>query len=342
MPFLSAFIEINKNDPNKLDYRPCCYYEPDRYDNLNAPELQQLRQEFLDGKQPKACYKCWHDEDNNNKSLRQITTETLGHYKGEFNTVLTELKSVNFRMTSKCNFSCAMCWPGTSSFKKLEYDKLGIENEDYIIETNIDQHLPYFKELTDHAYYVEILGGEPSIFEEVYKLLDTLNKNITVYVVVNLSNYNERFVSKLKEFKNCVITCSIDGYGKYCEYQRYGSNWNKIEKYFTEYSNEFSTLINYVVTPISVYGYNDFIEWVPDDNYQLTFCQEPEKFNLNILPVKYKEQLAKEIDNEQLSNILTNGEEDVQLFDEMLQYLGRFDSLRGTNVYDIIPEWKDD
>ena len=37
----------------------------------NSAELNQLRQEFIDGKKPSACHRCWAEEEAGKESLRQ-------------------------------------------------------------------------------------------------------------------------------------------------------------------------------------------------------------------------------------------------------------------------------
>jgi len=37
----------------------------------NSTELNQLRQEFIDGQKPDACHRCWAEEESGKTSLRQ-------------------------------------------------------------------------------------------------------------------------------------------------------------------------------------------------------------------------------------------------------------------------------
>ena len=61
---------------------PCCLFDDGKKFNLDpfkwwdSIDLHALRQQFIQGKRPKGCYKCWNDEDSGKKSLRQSINES--------------------------------------------------------------------------------------------------------------------------------------------------------------------------------------------------------------------------------------------------------------------------
>jgi MoaA/NifB/PqqE/SkfB family radical SAM enzyme len=70
--------------------RPCCLAEEEIVDNVgnkfdlntanfaniqNSQYMQQLRQDFLDAKQPSACRKCWQEERSGRTSKRMHTLD---------------------------------------------------------------------------------------------------------------------------------------------------------------------------------------------------------------------------------------------------------------------------
>lgn len=180
------------------------------------------------------------------------------------------------------------------------------------------------------------MGGEPTISKNVLKLLDMLNKNTKLIIDTNLSSYNKVFFDRIADFKEVIFTCSIDGYGKYCELQRRGSKWKHIEKNYFKIREQYDTVINYVMTPISIYGYCDFVKWSLKhnvQNIQYTLCQNPSIFNLNIMPIKYK----KKFKHPEFNNILSNGFENLVLWQKMLEHLEKLN----VDIYKLIPEWRE-
>ena len=71
--------------------KPCCLYRGDPMGNLKEESLldiwhgekyNNLRQEFLDGKQPKGCAMCWQNEDAGYKSKRlQDNEKFISHWQ---------------------------------------------------------------------------------------------------------------------------------------------------------------------------------------------------------------------------------------------------------------------
>jgi len=74
--------------------RPCCLADDEIVDNAgnkfdlhqavfkniqDSSHMRDLRQEFLDGKQPKTCRKCWNEERGGRTSKRMHTLDRLKH-----------------------------------------------------------------------------------------------------------------------------------------------------------------------------------------------------------------------------------------------------------------------
>ncbi len=122
-----------------------------------------------------------------------------------------------------------------------------------------DEDLNYI----EHLY---IAGGEPFINEDVFKLIDRFSedqaKNINVYINSNLSNLKYKqidILEALKKFKNVIIGCSCDGYGKVGEFQRTGfisekffDNIKKIADFNLTHPNV-NAEIEYTITMMNVF-----------------------------------------------------------------------------------------
>jgi hypothetical protein len=74
--------------------RPCCLADDEIVDNhgqkfnlatasfsgiQNSNSMRELRQEFIDGKQPQTCRKCWREERSGRTSKRMHTLDRLKH-----------------------------------------------------------------------------------------------------------------------------------------------------------------------------------------------------------------------------------------------------------------------
>ena len=76
------------------DIKPCCQFtnrgrrpnteHPTIMENFNSERMQQLRQDFRDGKQPDACKSCWEREDLVGESRRLWFNKKFMKNKKEF------------------------------------------------------------------------------------------------------------------------------------------------------------------------------------------------------------------------------------------------------------------
>lgn len=86
--------------------RPCCLAEDEIVDADNnkytvetamdtvrgSQYMQDLRQQFIDGKRPDTCKKCWAVEDSGGKSKREYSIERLEHMGIDTDTWNTDAK----------------------------------------------------------------------------------------------------------------------------------------------------------------------------------------------------------------------------------------------------------
>jgi sulfatase maturation enzyme AslB (radical SAM superfamily) len=112
-----------------------------------------------------------------------------------------------------------------------------------------------------------LMGGEPAIHPTTHKILDNFisagnSKNISISLNTNSSKLDQVLIDKLKLFNVLSVTLSIDSVGKYFEYQRRPLKWNQVKNVANKWMEICNNIvINYVVTAISIWGFNDFIEW---------------------------------------------------------------------------------
>lgn len=229
---------------------PCCYTIPS---NIN---IEKLKESFTAGIKSSHCGYCWSAEKNNRHSPRL-------DYKDITGDTVTRL-SIN--LGNYCNAECIMCNGETSSSRNA-WAKLhnSIEFKPNAITdapiTNFN-----FSEYPDLTT-LTLIGGEPVIHPGTIKILDQLiekdmAKNIVIHLNTNSSKLSNELITKLQCFKSISVTLSIDGTGKYFEYQRRPLKWDQVSVIAEQWMNiSTDIVINYVITAISIWSFNDFILW---------------------------------------------------------------------------------
>ena len=91
--------------------RPCCLAEDELVDDngnkfdlatadfktiQNSNNMQSLRQEFIDGKQPQTCRKCWREERAGRTSKRMHTLDRLKHMLAQETVWTADAKPLRF------------------------------------------------------------------------------------------------------------------------------------------------------------------------------------------------------------------------------------------------------
>ncbi len=243
---------------------PCCYIQSG---NNQVDTLANLKQAFLEDEQSPRCKYCWLNESNQLPSPR-LDFLKAGQHKFDYTllslpTTTVELLSLN--LGNYCNAECISCNGATSSkrntwakkYNKKEFVSLTISTTN----TQIDlMQYPNLQILT-------LIGGEPTIHPSTKPLLNQLitngrAKNIIISINTNASIFDDELKDLLLQFKEIIVTLSIDGAGKYFEYQRRPLKWNEIQQIAKQWMNiSNSIVINYVVSVISIWGFNEFVEW---------------------------------------------------------------------------------
>ena len=79
--------------------------------------MQDLRQQFLDGKQPRTCRKCWQEERAGRTSKRMHTLDRLKHVVAdtEWTSDAKPLQFLDLKLGNICNLKCRICGSWSSS-----------------------------------------------------------------------------------------------------------------------------------------------------------------------------------------------------------------------------------
>jgi radical SAM protein with 4Fe4S-binding SPASM domain len=253
---------------------PCCYYNPAHtkdnvlgnwndgtlIDTFHNEKWNQLRKDFLDGKKPAPCTKCWSEEDSGIVSMRERFNERYARFPDALSqtnankledilkhsemdgTVDNDLKisTVDLIFNNLCNLKCRSCGTRCSTSWIPDEIKLGrhhftsnsrlLSNDSENVHTDLEDLVNIIDTYTE----VHFSGGEVMMQQDHYDFLKLLiakgktdvkiryNTNLTVYQLKN-----DNAFELLQKFDNVFIVGSIDAMGVEGEYIRKGFNWEK-------------------------------------------------------------------------------------------------------------------
>jgi len=310
--------------------RPCCLAEDEIKDELgnkykliqtdlrevqNSTYMQNLRQQFLDGKQPQTCRKCWKEERSGRTSKRMHTLDRLKHVitDTEWSVEGKGLQFLDLKLGNICNLKCRICGSWSSSQfaaeelrfnRDNEFHKQMLkdgawprENSDFWI--NLD-------EIINDIKYIEFTGGEPFMIREHFHLLETVvQKGIAGQVEIHYNTNGTQFPEHAEEiwkhFKTVEIAFSIDDVEDRFEYQRTNAVWSEVNKnisLFKDLRNRYPGKIQLqVCSTINVYNVlylENLANWIDDQQFDFVYwnmLHEAYYLSVGTMPEKAK-QLA--------------------------------------------------
>lgn len=139
------------------------------------------------------------------------------------------LQNLDIRWSNTCNLSCVYCDHEASSqwanLKKIPVERLDYSNTLAGILEFIDTHKTTLKNLA-------LLGGEPLLQKENESLLDSINNDVSINVITNLSIplQSNKIFHKLLEKNKVMWDISFETVEDKYEYVRHGSSWELITK----------------------------------------------------------------------------------------------------------------
>ena len=227
--------------------RPCCLADDELLDNAgekfnlqtasfaaiqNSRSMRDLRKQFLDGKQPQTCRKCWNEERSGRTSKRMHTLDRLKHMLPEQDWTIDAkpLMFLDLKLGNICNLKCRICGSWSSSqfateelndlhpladkksthaYQMLRAGAWPRENQKFWEEIDT---------VVDQIRYIEFTGGEPFMIQEHFAMLQGIvDKGIAHQVEIhyntNGTQYPEQAIEIWKHFKTVEIAFSIDDVG---------------------------------------------------------------------------------------------------------------------------------
>lgn len=291
--------------------KPCCLYDDEILDDngnkyllaehglqeiYKSKSMQNLRQEFLDGKKPAGCFRCWNEEDVGRTSKRMHTQVRLKELKNQVdyaNLQPDQLWFLDLKLGNICNLKCRICGSWSSSKwaeEEINYVadlKTPAQRKTHLAYTFLQQGAwprksPYFwenlKQLLPDIKYFEFTGGEPWLIQEHIDLLKYAvaqghSKNIDIHYNTNATQWPQDLVEIWRDFGRVDIAFSIDNVGARFEYERYGADWdtanlivNSVHSMQLLYPN-ITTQLCFTVNIQNVYYLDELLAWADTKNF---------------------------------------------------------------------------
>jgi MoaA/NifB/PqqE/SkfB family radical SAM enzyme len=325
--------------------RPCCLAEEEIVDdagnkfNLNTASfagiqnsayMQDLRQQFLDAKQPQTCRKCWREERAGRTSKRMHTLDRLKHMIPDqpWTADARPLMFLDLKLGNICNLKCRICGSWSSStFATEELANLGPDEdrksnhhyqmlrqgawprENKLFWNEVDQ-------ISDQIRYIEFTGGEPFMIQEHFDMLQGLVDrgiagNIEIHYNTNGTQYPEQAEQIWSHFKTVEIAFSIDDIGSRFEYQRTNAVWTEVVdniERFRQIRARHSNIqlqVCSTVNVFNVYYLEDLANWIDTQHFDFVYwnmMHEAYYFSIATFPDTVKQTLIQRLGSAQVSD----------------------------------------
>tara|TARA_B110000093_G_scaffold100899_1_gene108442 strand:+ start:1 stop:1128 length:1128 start_codon:yes stop_codon:yes gene_type:complete len=290
--------------------------------------MKKLRVDMLNGETPNYCKTCTDREPITGDSSRIFHLREFPHVIDRIpETTLADgtvtemkLKYWDFRFSNLCNFKCRSCGPVYSSSWLPDAKKLNWPVEDWqkVVTTDEIDGLDNYKFLESQVGEVEKIyfaGGEPLLMPEHWYILEMLEKakrfDVKICYNTNTSKLTYKGKNVLDYWKQwepgkIEVWASLDEIDGRGELIRSGTHWPTVE----ENLKEMTALDNIIIRPgITTGAWNVFripeiverlieLGVVKKDekldynhtNFFLNYLDQPEKYNVRILPDWFKKE----------------------------------------------------
>jgi organic radical activating enzyme len=349
--------------------RPCCLAEEEIVDDsgakfdLNHAEfraiqtsryMQDLRQQFLDAKQPATCRKCWREERAGRTSKRMHTLDRLKHMidDQEWTAAAKPLMFLDLKLGNICNLKCRICGSWSSSTfaaEELNWLRTGDDRKDNLHYRMLRQGAwprenPTFwqeiDQISDQIEYIEFTGGEPFMIQEHFDMLQGLvdrglAHRIEIHYNTNGTQWPESAAEIWRHFRLVEIAFSIDDVGARFEYQRSNAVWTQVQDNiarFKQLREQYSNIRLQVCTTVNVFNVMylaDVAQWIDQQGFDFVYwnmMHEAYYFSINTLPETAKQQVAAQITKAKTSVSAAAAAE----FDQIMSFMQAGVSLDGS------------
>ena len=338
--------------------RPCCLAEEEITDNAghkfdlataefstvqNSDYMQDLRQQFVDGKQPATCRKCFKEERSGRTSKRMHTLDRLKHMipAQDWTADAKPLMFLDLKLGNICNLKCRICGSWSSSTfatEELQFIRFGEDRKDNHHYRMLKQGAwprenPTFwteiAQVSDQIRYIEFTGGEPFMIREHFDLLRGLiDRGIAGAIEIHYNTNGTQWPADAeaiwKHFRLVEIAVSIDDVGDRFEYQRSNAVWTEVVanierfKLLRERMNNIKLQFCCTVNVFNVYYLKELADWVYAQAFDYVYwnmMHEAYYFSISTLPEPAKQAIATHLGQAQVDDTVR------QEFDNIIKFM---------------------
>jgi MoaA/NifB/PqqE/SkfB family radical SAM enzyme len=345
-PCCLAIDEIVDDNGNKFKLADSKFEEIQ-----NSQHMTALRREFLDGKQPQTCRRCWQEENAGRTSKRMHTLDRLKHWINDdvWTTQARPLMFLDLKLGNICNLKCRICGSWSSSTFAAEELNFIIDREekkksfhyqmlqDGAWPRNSDNFWNQLDETMHEVRYIEFTGGEPFMIREHFDLLRRLvdrghSRQIEIHYNTNGTQYPEEAEDIWHHFRHVEIAFSIDDVGKRFEYQRSNAIWTEvnenIEKFrlMRERNRNISLQVCCTVNVFNVMYLEEVAHWIMQQNFDFVYwnmLHDAYYFSISTLPESAKILAAQRLQQARTSDQIRTE------FDRIIEFMNNGASLDG-------------
>jgi len=319
--------------------RPCCLADDEIVDDdgekfkllsaelvdiQNSQHMVLLRQEFLNGKKPETCRKCWNEEHSGRTSKRMHTINRLKHILGnqEWTTDAKPLIFLDLKLGNICNLKCRICGSWSSSQYAAEEIKWAPrEKQKQTVAYQMlqagnwpRQSSKFWQQIGQHIdsiRYIEFTGGEPFLIQEHFDMLQGIvdrgiAHQVEIHYNTNGTIFPESGPDIWQHFKTVEIAFSIDDIGERFEYQRTNAVWIDVLKNFIKFKQLKAKMLNIqlqcciTVNIFNVRYLKQVADWIDYQGFDFVYwniMHDAWYFSVASLPDTVKKQVSSYLDN---------------------------------------------
>lgn len=318
-PCCLAKDEITDENSNKFNLR-----DADLESVQNSKAMIELRQAFLQGRQPSTCGRCWVEEDAGRTSKRMHTLDRLKHIipNQEWTQHARPLLFLDLKLGNICNLKCRICGSWSSStfateelshmpdpaFRKASFHYQMLrqgawpkENENFW--NQIDG-------IMDQIRYLEFTGGEPFMIQEHFDMLQGIvdrgrAHQVEIHYNTNGTQWPRQAEKIWQHFRTVEIAFSIDDIGDRFEYQRTNADWNAVCENllrFRDLKDRYKNIQLQVCSTVNIFNVwhlEGLAHWIDMQDFDFIYwnlLHEAKHFSVASLPVSAKHQVCKRLD----------------------------------------------
>jgi MoaA/NifB/PqqE/SkfB family radical SAM enzyme len=290
--------------------RPCCLADDEIVDNdgekfqlatadfadiQNSRHMQELRGDFLAGKKPQTCRKCWNEERSGRTSKRMHTLDRLKHVlvEEQWSTDAKPLMFLDLKLGNICNLKCRICGSWSSSqFASEEISWLPREEQKASHAYQMlragawpkenDQFWSQIDSVLTDIRYIEFSGGEPFMIDQHFDMLQGIvdrgiAHRVEIHYNTNGTLFPDRGPDIWRHFKTVEVAFSIDDVGARFEYQRTNSDWAVVLDNITSFQylqSQMSNLQLQCCTTVNMFNVrylDEVAHWIALQNFDFVY-----------------------------------------------------------------------